>query len=120
LSDPPADTPADPPADTPADLPAKPKRGKAVRHTTLLGRVVYTRKRHYFKIRDAARILRAVLQTEPGRRASVLEFYRDASDLLIAFAAIWGEYALSGPAKTVSELLAQLIKWFQEELHGKH
>lgn len=53
------------------------KRNRGERHTTVTGRVVYDRKRHFFNLRDIRRILQNILTEDEGKPTDLATFYLD-------------------------------------------
>jgi len=115
------DRPRDPAPEVPAEEPIpvleEPPQvivPREVWRKTLNGRVVYNRKRHFFKLRDVERILRKIIDYEEGQRATPEQVLADARrilELLQRLILVYGNPDLDAAiGRLVQELFERFFK----------
>lgn len=92
----------------------KEEKKRAKTHTTVRGRVVYSRRRHYFSMQDVKRILRNLLQEDRGVPTREIEFIRDWGEVALMVFALAAErggiFGISPLFSYVEDLVKSLIQ----------
>lgn len=114
--EPPQETPENPPATPPV---SQGKRVVRAKRSTIAGRVVYNRKKHFFDIKAAERILRSYLATEKGNTADAVQIVADLEALLITIGKILGSLAIPQGSALVKPLIDAILSILEGLKNGK-
>lgn len=87
----------------------KQKARRAVVRTTLTGKVVYKRKRHFFTYKDVLRIIRHLTVFEGTRPATPEEFIKDVSRIELGILGILNRYYGNRLGTAFIEFLTRLF-----------
>jgi len=100
----------EPPAETTEQPEESPKRTRSTRRTTVVGRVVYNRKRHFFTIQDVKRVLRNILENDMGLRSDPIRYGEDLIEILNALREITASYTTLGVYDAVKQVFEDFLK----------